>query len=183
VYRQPIVFEKPLKRAACARTRLVALKPASLTNLHGGGNGPRYTPIANDAAGHVVGARPEYYGVLLFEQAAHGRIVPATIGGGVPTLSAHAVAEDDQSTVVVLVNRDPARAVLATVDFSAPRTAGTQLDLTALTLASTSGVLVGGATVGNDGAWTPATSAVAVSGSVSVVAVALASAAMVRAIR
>ena len=42
-----------------------ALGGATGVNMHGGGNSPGYTPIADDS-GAVIEARPEYYGLLLF---------------------------------------------------------------------------------------------------------------------
>src|ERR1700733_11785163 len=68
-------------------------------NLHGGGNSAGYTPIA-DSSGVVGGARPEYYGGLLFTLAGAGRLYQAaatlvamtqlTSGASAPDLSATA---------------------------------------------------------------------------------------------
>jgi hypothetical protein len=154
---------------------------ASGVNFHGGGNGPGYTPIANDGTGKIEGARPEYYGILLFDLAAHGQVLPTTVSGGGAAVSAHAVADDDGSTVVILINKDETHAVVASVDFGAPRSSATQLTLTAPTLASTSGVLLGGAAIGTDGSWAPTMPPVAVAGRVASVAVPPGSAVSIRA--
>jgi hypothetical protein len=153
---------------------------ASGVNLHGGGNGPGYTPIANDANGQVVGPRPEYYGILLFDLAA-GKQLRTTISGGPASLSAHAVVAADGAIVVILVNKDDAHAVVATVDFGTPRASATLLTLTAPALASTSGVLLGGAPIGADGAWTPSRPSIAVAGSVATVPIFAGSAVLIRA--
>jgi hypothetical protein len=150
-------------------------------NLHGGGNGPGYTPIA-DQAGVVVGPRPEYYGVLLFDLAGPGRLVGATASGPAIALSVHAVDGADGSTAVVLVNKDPAQTLTATVDVARPVSAATQLALTGPALDSTSGLLLGGAAIGADGAWMPAPAPpVPTSGTTAIVTVLPASAVLLRA--
>src|SRR5262249_35054994 len=103
---------------------------SSGVNLHGGGNGPGDTPIA-DQAGVVGGPRPEYYGVLLFDLAGPGNLIGATVSGPATALSAHAVDGVDGSTAVVLVNKDPAQTLTATVDIARPLGAATQLTLIA----------------------------------------------------
>ena len=52
----------------------VALGGATGVNMHGGGNSPGYTPIADNDGG-VVEARPVYYGMLLFTLAGPGTIL------------------------------------------------------------------------------------------------------------
>jgi hypothetical protein len=153
---------------------------ASGVNFHGGGNGPGYTPIANDANGQVVGPRPEYYGILLFDLAA-GKQLRTTLNGGGASLSAHAVVASDGAIVVILINKDDAHSVVATVDFGLPRSSATLLTLTAPALASTSGVLLGDAPIGSDGAWTPSLRSVTVVGSVASVPVFAGSAVLIRA--
>ncbi len=46
-------------------------------NFHGGGNGTGYTPIA-DSNGTVVGARPEYHGILFFTLPGQGTLYTAS---------------------------------------------------------------------------------------------------------
>jgi hypothetical protein len=134
----------------------VAEGGATGVNLHGGGNGPGYTPIANDGMGRVVGPRPEYDGALLFAQAARGDLVATTVSGP-STLSAHAVRESDGSTDVVLVNSDE-NSVGVTIDLGRSVSTASVLALTGPSLSSTSGVLVGGAAVAADGGWSPSES-------------------------
>jgi hypothetical protein len=119
--------------------------------------------------------------MLVFALAAHGKVLPTQLAGSVASLSAHAVGEDDGSTVVIVINKDEAHYVVANVDFGAPRTSATQLALTAPMLASTSGVQLGEASIGADGSWTPAMIPVAVAGQIASVVVPPGSAVSVRA--
>lgn len=59
-------------------------------NFHGGGDGPGYTPIAN-SDGSVVGARPEFYGILPFTLAGQGTLYTTQISAGSLTVTAYAV--------------------------------------------------------------------------------------------
>jgi hypothetical protein len=160
----------------------VAAAGMSGINLHGGGNGPGYTPIANDKTGNVVAARPEYYGVALFTMAANGAMRPTTVMPGGLALSVYAVDASDGSTALVLVNKDVAQPVLATIDVGRALTGATALSLTGPSLPSTSGQLLGGATIAPDGSWQPGpATALPVEGKIVVVTVAPASAMLVRA--
>jgi hypothetical protein len=155
---------------------------ASGVNLHGGGNGPGYTPIANDAAGKVVGARPEYYGVALFAMAASGELIGASVGAGAPALQAWAVDGTDGTTSLILVNKSRTDLARATIDFGRAVSTVELTTLIAPALESTSGVLLGGAPIAADGSWNPgALPTVPSSGSSATVDVAPASAALLRA--
>jgi hypothetical protein len=137
---------------------------ASGVNLHGGGDGPGYTPIANDTAGNIVAARPEYYGVLLFALAAQGRLVSATVTGPAINFSAYAIDRNDGSTAVVLVNKDGAQGLRVTVDVGRPLTSAQETMLTGPALESTTGVQLGGAPVESDGGWSGAATSLLVNG-------------------
>ena len=137
---------------------------ASGVNLHGGGDGPGYTPIANDTAGNIVAARPEYHGVLLFALAARGQLVSATVTGPAINLSAYAVDRSDGSTAVVLVNKDRAQGLRVSVDVGRPLTSAQETMLTGPALESTTGVQLGGAPVEADGGWSGAATSLSVSG-------------------
>jgi hypothetical protein len=50
-------------------------------NFHGGGDGTGYTPIADNGVA-AVEARPEYYGIYLFSQAAHGNLIATSTAAG-----------------------------------------------------------------------------------------------------
>jgi Glycosyl hydrolase family 79 C-terminal beta domain len=128
---------------------------ATGVNFHGGGNGTGYTPIA-DSNGAIVGARPVFYGMLLFTLAGAGPMVATTATGASSiNFTAYAVTPSDGSTRVVLVNKDATTTVRAAIDVgktvsSAPltRLAGPSLD-------ATSGLSIGGAQVTPTGTWTP----------------------------
>jgi hypothetical protein len=122
-------------------------------NLHGGGNGAGYTPIANDGAGTIVGVRPEYYGVALFTMAAHGALRTTTTMPTGLAFTAHAVDATDGSTAIVLVNKDAAQTLHVTLDLRRPVVSATALTLTAPSLESTAGQLLGGAPIRVDGSW------------------------------
>ena len=123
-------------------------------NLHGGGDSTGYTPIA-DLDSVVVEARPDYYGMLLFDLAGQGPVFATTVSATTLNFTAYAVGPAGGSTSVVLVNKDPTQAVLATVDLGKAATSGTVTRLTGPSLAATTGYTLGGATVNPDGSWTP----------------------------
>jgi hypothetical protein len=159
----------------------IAASGASGVNLHGGGNGPGYTPIA-DANGLVLQARPEYYGAALFALAANGRLLATEMSGGAPMLSAYAVLADDGATSIVIVNKD-SNAVTVAVDAGVAVSVASVIRLGGPALSATSGVLLGGVPIGNDGSWNPPTpSSLPTNGTRVTVEVAGASAAYVRAL-
>jgi hypothetical protein len=123
-------------------------------NLHGGGNGPGYTPIADSNAA-VVGARPEYYGMLLFAKAGQGSVYTTTGSLTTPNFSAYAVGASGATTSVVLSNKDATTTVRATVDVGAALTSAQATRLSGPSLSATSGVTLGGVAIEADGGFTP----------------------------
>jgi hypothetical protein len=139
----------------------VAGHGASGVNFHGGGNGPGYTPIANSGT-TVVGARPEFYGMLLFTKAGTGPLYATRASAGSLDFTAYAVGQGDGSTRIVLVNKDASATIRATVDAGKAVTSadvmrleGPELDA-ASQLEATSGVTLGGAGIDANGQWSPA---------------------------
>jgi hypothetical protein len=123
-------------------------------NFHGGGDGDGYTPIA-DSNGNVVGARPIFYGMLLFAEIGQGTVVKTS---GAPTsinFSAYAVTSAGNQTSVVLSNKDTATTVHATVDVGAAVTTAGAMRLMAPSLDATTGVTLGGASIAADGGFDP----------------------------
>jgi hypothetical protein len=119
-----------------------------------GGNGTGYTPIA-DANGNVVGARPIFYGMLLFAKAGEGSMLGTT---GAPTsisFSAYAVGAAGSTTNVVLSNKDRTTTVHATVDVGAAVTSASAIRLQGPALEATTGVTLGGVAIGADGGFAP----------------------------
>ena len=135
-----------------------ALNGSSGVNFHGGGNGTGYTPIADDGT-HVVMARPEFYGLALVAMAAPGRVLPTTVSAGTLAFSAYAVAADDGSTVLVLVNKDRAQTATVTTGLGTTATSASLTVLTGTSLDSPTGTLLNGAPIGADGSWSPQSSA------------------------
>jgi hypothetical protein len=151
------------------------------TNFHGGGDGTGYTPIA-DADGDVVGARPIFYGMLLFTKAGPGTMLKTS---GAPTsinFSAYAVGAAGSTVNVVLSNKDRTTTVHATVDVGSAISSAGAMRLEGPALEATTGVTLGGVAIGADGGFTPnAPEALAASGTTFTVDVPPASAVLVTA--
>lgn len=122
-------------------------------NFHGGGDGTGYTPIA-DNGGAVVEARPEYYGIYLFSQAANGSLIATTTTPATSSLYAYAVAAAG-ATEVMLVNTSATTANNVAIQFNNKVSTASFVTLTGPSLVSTTGELLNGATVAADGGWTP----------------------------
>jgi hypothetical protein len=133
----------------------LAQNGAAGANLHGGGRGPGYTPLADDGT-NVVEVRPEYYGIALFTSAADGALLTAQAASGDLPLSAWAVARPDGATALVLVNRDRSRDADVTADLGTAATSATVTRLTGTSLDDPTGQLLQGATIGADGSFAPA---------------------------
>jgi hypothetical protein len=132
-----------------------ALDGCDGVNLHGGGHGPGYTPIADDR-GQIVEIRPVYYGLLLFALAAQGRSVPGLIDGLVrPSFSAYGVLRDDGGVNVMMINKEAATTVNAELQLGQDASALEPFWLTGPDLAATSGQALNAATVAADGSWAP----------------------------
>lgn len=124
-------------------------------NMHGGGNGDGYTPIA-DSDGVVVEARPEYYGLLLFTLAGQGTVLQTTVAAGALNVSAYAVRTAAEGLSVVVVNKDSTQNLQLSVDTGITvNTAALQV-MTGPALDATSGVAIQGAAVAPDGSFAPA---------------------------
>ncbi|WP_428375758.1 glycosyl hydrolase family protein [Lichenicoccus sp.] len=138
----------------------LAANGISGANLHGGGNGPGYTPIA-DSSGVVVGPRPIFYGLLAFRQAGTGHVVPVHFARPYPAwFSAHGVLKQDGLVDLVLLNKNPT----ASLEVALPKSAGGRISvlrLQAPALDAIAGVTLGGATIGADGSWHPAAEEIA----------------------
>lgn len=134
---------------------------ASGVNFHGGGNGGGYTPIA-DSSGSVVGARPEFYGILLFTLAGTGTLYQAQVSAASLNVTAYAVKSASGGLNVVIVNKDLAQNLQVTLSLPQSASTATLLAMTQLSggatapdLSATSGVMIQGTTVGVDGTFSP----------------------------
>ena len=128
---------------------------ATGVNMHGGGNAPGYTPIADDS-GAVIEARPEYYGLLLFALAGTGTLLETQLSAGSVDVTAYAVKTPSGGLNIVLVNKDTLQNLTLTIQANqAIDTASMQI-MTGPSLASLSGVTIQGATMNKDGTFAPA---------------------------
>ena len=127
---------------------------ASGVNFHGGGNSAGYTPIA-DSNGTVVGARPEYYGILLFTLAGTGSLLTSALNAGSLNASAYAVKSSTGALNLVLVNKDSTQNL--SVSITLPQTIHTAslLAMTGSGLTATTGVTIQNAAVNPDGSFSP----------------------------
>jgi Glycosyl hydrolase family 79 C-terminal beta domain len=121
-------------------------------NFHGGFGGHGYTPLSFHA-GHYR-PHPLYYGMLLFHQAAGGRMVPVECKT-TANVTAHAVLGDDGKLHVVLINKSFTQTVAVSVAPGAMHAKAEVMRLTAPSVVSKEGVTFGGSPVRMDGKWTP----------------------------
>lgn len=134
---------------------ICALAGCTGVNMHGGGSGPGYTPIA-DRDGVVVETRPEFYGMLMFAQAAEGLALEGTVDADAAiNLSVWGVARDDQGLNAALINKDGTRSVSIELATGTTATRFDPLWLRGTALEATGGHTLGGVTIGSDGSWDP----------------------------
>ena len=112
-----------------------------------------YSPIGDDEHGTYT-AMPEYYGMLAFSQARRGRRVAVEAKAGDLNVSSYAVAEKGQ-VVVTLINKENTRAVGVEIRCKGRIAKATAMRLTAPALESSTGVMLGGASVSASGQWKP----------------------------
>jgi hypothetical protein len=132
----------------------MAIGGAGGVNLHGGGDSPGYTPIA-DHNGVVVEARPEFYGVLLFTLAGAGSVLKTTTQVSGFNVTAYAVQPAQGGLNIVLVNKESSQNMQVTIDCGRPVAAAQVLVMSGPSLEATSGVTIQGASVGVDGSFQP----------------------------
>jgi hypothetical protein len=139
-----------------------ALGGAVGVNFHGGGNGTGYTPIA-DSNGTAVGARPEYYGILLFTLAGQGSLYTTQLAANGLNVTAYAVKTSTGGLNIVIVNKDLTNNLTLTTQLPQSATSATLIQMTQLSpevttpsLSATSGVTIQGASVNVDGTFSPA---------------------------
>lgn len=130
-------------------------------NLHGGGNGAGYTPIANNGAA-IVEARPEYYGVLLFTLAGVGSLLQTQLDAGSLNATAYTVKKAAGGVSLVIVNKESTQSLQLTVNLPQSFTTVAILEMSQQSaglagpnLAATTGVTIQGATVSVDGNFVP----------------------------
>jgi hypothetical protein len=132
----------------------VALGGGAGVNLTGGGDTGGYTPIADDG-GAVIGARPEYYGALLFSLAGPGNLVETSVSASGLDMSAYAVQSPDGGVSVIAVNKDMTQNLKLTIECGQPVQAAELIVMTGPSLEATGGVAIQGAAVAQDGSFAP----------------------------
>jgi hypothetical protein len=128
----------------------IALGGGAGANLHGGGDGPGYTPIA-DLNGTVVEARPEYYGLRLFTMAGTGTLLSTSVSAGELDVTAYSLRTGAGQFSIVAVNKDGTNALQLSIDVGQTVQSATLVALTGSGLSALSGMQIQGATVEVDG--------------------------------
>jgi hypothetical protein len=147
-------------------------------NFHGGGDAS-YTPI-QDYQDSVVEVRPIYYGLLFVTQIAPGPMYGVNVTAEVE-MTAYAVAGNDGATYLAILNKDPSKAAVTAITLGAGASHATALVLAGPGLTATTNTTLGGASVANNGAWSPvAAQTIPVSGSALTVTVAAATAMLLK---
>jgi hypothetical protein len=123
------------------------------TNLHGGGNSPGYTPIA-DWNGVVQDVRPEYYGILFFTLAGPGTLYATQVTARSLNVTAYAVQAPTGDLNLVIVNKDQTQNLQLTVQLPQSAISASLLEMTQLSAGATGpdltaiqGVAIQGASV------------------------------------
>lgn len=113
-----------------------------------------YAPIRQDGRGAYV-ATPEYYGMLAFAQASQGALVAIDCETAGANIAAYAVAGEDQSLSVTIVNKEASLDASVSLSISQNIGDGRVLRLSAPSLEAKDGVTLGGFPVSPDGSWNP----------------------------
>jgi Glycosyl hydrolase family 79 C-terminal beta domain len=135
---------------------------AAGVNLHAGvhnrrpGDDKAYTPIARGEAGRHR-ARPLYYAMLMFAQAARGALVPMRLATDMRALAAFAVRTPEEGLRVCLINKDFARGARVRIDARRSFATLSVMRLVGPSADATSGITLAGASVDDFGRWVPVT--------------------------
>jgi hypothetical protein len=132
----------------------IAMGGASGANLHGGGSGYSYSPIA-DIGGTVIEARPEYYGALLFTMAGQGSLIDTSMAAQGLNVTAYTVKAADGTLSIVIVNKEVSRNLQLNIDCGQIVNSTRLLVMSGPALEATSGVRIQGAVVAANGDFTP----------------------------
>ncbi len=132
-------------------------------NLHGGGNGPGYTPIGDDGR-QPVEVRPEYVAMRLMAPLSGGTLLSAGVDADGLNLGACAVRATSGQTQLLLVNKDRSREARVQVALATAAHESALMRLTGDSLDSKLGVRLGGSAIRRDGAWDGRPEIIAVTG-------------------
>jgi hypothetical protein len=121
-------------------------------NFHTG-DAKAYTPIG-PGPGDV--ARPLYYGMLVFKEAARGAaLLPARLVAPVLNMAAYATRAADGTLKVCLINKDLERGARVGIEAGRHFASASLLRLTAPSAEARTDVTFGGSAVDNFGHWSP----------------------------
>ncbi|NYF79605.1 hypothetical protein [Granulicella arctica] len=130
----------------------IALGGGSGVNVQGGDIG-YYTPIENNGA-TILGAAPEYYGLLLFSLVGQGTLLQATLSTSNFNATIYAVLTGAGITNIVIVNKEVYQSLNLTIDCGRTVLAAELFELRGTSLSATTGQTLQGATVVTDGSIT-----------------------------
>ena len=117
-------------------------------NFHGGNNGP-YTPI-----GYLNGiffAKPEYYSMLFFKEAAKGNLLPCNLQTSNLNVTAYASKASDGTTYISILNKEAQAAVSINVQTGNTNQTVTLASFTAPGLSSSTGLTFAGKQLQDNG--------------------------------
>jgi hypothetical protein len=124
-------------------------------NMHSGGSGPGYTLIA-EREGVVIEARPGFYGLFMFAQAAQGVPMVSVLepDTGI-NISAWGVKRADGGFNAILINKDARRSVGMNLSLDVAANSFAPLWLRGTSLSASAGQTLAGIKIDNQGNWVP----------------------------
>jgi len=117
-------------------------------NFHGGNNGP-YTPIGY--ANGLFFAKPEYYSMLFFKEAAKGNLLPNSLQNLGLNVTTYASKASDGTTYISILNKEAQTAVSINVQTGITAQTVTLAPLTAPGLSSATGLMFAGKQLQDNG--------------------------------
>ena len=133
----------------------IALVGGSGVNMQGGDVG-YYTPIANDGS-TILGAMPEYYGLLLFSLVGQGTLLQTSLSTSNFNATIYAVLASSGVIRIVIVNKEVYQSLNITIDCGITITGAGLFELRGTSLTATTGQTLQGGTVSTDGSITVGT--------------------------
>jgi hypothetical protein len=127
----------------------IALGGGSGVNMQGGDMAD-YTPIANNGP-TILGAMPEYYGLLLFSLAGQGTLLNVKLSTTNFNATIYAVLDFSGITNIVIVNKEMFQSLKITIDCDKSIKGAYLIELRGTALTATTGQTLQGSTVDTDG--------------------------------
>jgi hypothetical protein len=123
-------------------------------NFHGSFNCRGYTSFCAQKDGGYH-AHANYYGMLFFRQAAHGRIIPIAQTGDGVNLTSYAVLCDNGTLRIAIINKDLNNHAKVGIMLSNRSGQASVMRLNAPAVDAKNDITLGGAAVASDGTWQP----------------------------